>query len=557
MVYRGKPSKGCYSCRQRKIKCDQRQEGCSQCLRMGRQCPGYRNQLDLAFENESEKIEGKFRAKASAKKRRANTVAPRERAPKDTTPMNTVSVVRKGATAVPPGTCTTTPTTSTALTPSIEELGSCFFYSNFCSGVTFAKDPAQATGGGMSTCELDEHLLVSMQAVGLASLSNFTKNPTLPQQATKKYLAAIGLINKALQSPQQAKKDSTLLAVMAMGIFETVHGSDKQSLLAWKNHVSGAVALVKLRGHAQLNTLIGRRMFLQATASLLVCCLKQSTGVPASFLDLLDDAAVHPFVDTTTPIWRLRQVMVAFATLKARAANRSSTTPAQIVHEALELDARALAAIAQFPPDWACDRVVTDNDPHVVFFGYCLIYKDFWTAQIATAARAFRLLLQDTVRQTLLAGMAAEPPAFTGPAYAELLHSTTLTLYHLQHDLVACFPQHIGYAPGGEGLDPAAGAATTWHGPSDSPWPSFKNLFAGPVDKRLEWVNLPVIRCAGSNLVLWAMFLCGSLDVCSHDLRCWLARTLRWTGHVVGINQATALADILETDARGGPAEAR
>ena len=57
MPYRGKPSKNCADCRRRKIKCDLKLPGCTQCSNAGLECAGYRNQLDLMFLDENERTQ--------------------------------------------------------------------------------------------------------------------------------------------------------------------------------------------------------------------------------------------------------------------------------------------------------------------------------------------------------------------------------------------------------------------------------------------------------------------------------------------------------------------
>ncbi|EQB50895.1 hypothetical protein CGLO_09634 [Colletotrichum gloeosporioides Cg-14] len=59
MVYCGKPSKGCSSCRERKIRCDQKEPGCGQCEKRQQECPGYRNLVDLMFRDESAHVKRK------------------------------------------------------------------------------------------------------------------------------------------------------------------------------------------------------------------------------------------------------------------------------------------------------------------------------------------------------------------------------------------------------------------------------------------------------------------------------------------------------------------
>ncbi|KAG0649215.1 AM-toxin biosynthesis regulator 1 [Hyphodiscus hymeniophilus] len=65
MVYCGKPSLGCASCRQRKTRCDKVTPSCGQCVRAERECPGYRNQLDLMFRSENNAVIGKIKVQES------------------------------------------------------------------------------------------------------------------------------------------------------------------------------------------------------------------------------------------------------------------------------------------------------------------------------------------------------------------------------------------------------------------------------------------------------------------------------------------------------------
>ena len=67
MVFCGKPSGGCHACRARKTKCDKIPEGCTQCLRAKRGCPGYRSQGDLIFRDESTNVVRKFKAREARK----------------------------------------------------------------------------------------------------------------------------------------------------------------------------------------------------------------------------------------------------------------------------------------------------------------------------------------------------------------------------------------------------------------------------------------------------------------------------------------------------------
>ncbi|KEF51366.1 uncharacterized protein A1O9_12515 [Exophiala aquamarina CBS 119918] len=49
MVYPGHPSRGCFACRRKKVKCDEAKPQCNRCTRVGKICPGYRADSELSF----------------------------------------------------------------------------------------------------------------------------------------------------------------------------------------------------------------------------------------------------------------------------------------------------------------------------------------------------------------------------------------------------------------------------------------------------------------------------------------------------------------------------
>lgn len=49
MVNTGRPSRGCQTCKDKRIKCDLGQPECNRCLRTGRKCPGAITESDAAL----------------------------------------------------------------------------------------------------------------------------------------------------------------------------------------------------------------------------------------------------------------------------------------------------------------------------------------------------------------------------------------------------------------------------------------------------------------------------------------------------------------------------
>ena len=69
MSYRGRPSKGCESCRARKVKCDEAKPKCGRCGKANLECK-YRNQDELFFKNQTaiaaQKAEDSWRKRAKS-----------------------------------------------------------------------------------------------------------------------------------------------------------------------------------------------------------------------------------------------------------------------------------------------------------------------------------------------------------------------------------------------------------------------------------------------------------------------------------------------------------
>src|ERR1700722_18210429 len=106
-----------------------------------------------------------------------------------------------------------------SIAPTIEERATGFFFTNFVIGV---KGPTRGHLDHLenvyNTDDMDDNLLASVKSVGLAGYSHVAHAPQLMKNARQEYTKALRLTNLALRSPKEVKKDSTLLAIMILGI---------------------------------------------------------------------------------------------------------------------------------------------------------------------------------------------------------------------------------------------------------------------------------------------------------------------------------------------------
>lgn len=82
-------------------------------------------------------------------------------------------------------------------------------------------------------------LKAAVVALGAAAVTRSGPGLSCSTETQSRYTQAIHLTNEALQSPSDVRKDSTLLAVNLLGVFEVKTGFHR-SLNAWHEHVYGA-----------------------------------------------------------------------------------------------------------------------------------------------------------------------------------------------------------------------------------------------------------------------------------------------------------------------------
>lgn len=417
----------------------------------------------------------------------------------------------------------------------------------------------------------DPQLTASMKAVGLAGFSNIACAPELMKEARKSYMTALQLTNTALRSPVEAVKDSTLLSIMILSLYETVTGYNQRSLAAWAEHVNGAATLVKLRGHEQLETPAGLRMFIQVTSSLLISCIQRDLPMPAHVVELRKEAA--KYVDSNDPAWRVQDNVIEFTYLRAGLKDGTLSDPEDILSTSLKLDKVFVEIFEKLPKGWGYEVVRTDSDPHIVFGGYYHVYRDYWVAQIYNAMRTCRILLNSSIRDELLKGFSSRPPRFLEPEHTLQYQASTDILFKLRADILATAPQHLGYTknkgspvstPSPDPLSPATPYTPNTPGMVEGLEPiQHPNIAVAqplspphfihkeePTTTPKKEESLPMLRGSGGYFLLWPLYLVGVMDIASDEIREWVVQCLRTIGRSMGIQQAIALAGFLERKER-------
>jgi len=366
--------------------CDQKAlpDGCTQCYRAKRTCPGYRILGDLIFRNESINVREKHKAKelritaqhAGSRSGYSIPSLAHSKKPEENNQDENLEIVRQ----------IHSPTSAFSFVPSIEDQATAFFVTNY---VMNSSGPTSGYLDYVSTiCNPSEDigLLAAMKAVGIAGIAHSVQEPALLNVARGHYLKAIQGTNAALKSPTMVKRDSTLTAIMILSIYETVSGSNHKSIHDWAEHVRGAASLLKLRGREQLKTVRGRRMFVQIASTLMISCIQRDSPLPDFIIDWIEELR---FGDTSqTRAFKSQHAMMMFTQFRAGLKDGSISEPEDILARALEIDGILVRLYKQdVPDDWAYETVYTDQIPEVAWNGRYHIYYDYWVAQVWNGMR--------------------------------------------------------------------------------------------------------------------------------------------------------------------------
>ena len=188
-------------------KCDTLRPSCSQCIRAGRICAGYRDPLLLLFRDETHNFTGHGPDRLSRK---------------------SGSVIVETPQASPePEDCNLTfaPLSPVAtFSESIESQATCYFLQNY------VWDDSECSKGYLdylpslilNTNSAGEALTDAVVSLGMVGLSNANRSSDIMVAARKKYSSALRATNRALSNLEEAKSDRALVTVMLLSLYEVV-----------------------------------------------------------------------------------------------------------------------------------------------------------------------------------------------------------------------------------------------------------------------------------------------------------------------------------------------
>lgn len=174
----------------------------------------------------------------------------------------------------------TLPVISFGLGTPADEQATCFFFQNYVlQQDVFWRGNFQYLSDIYGCEEIGTALADSVACLGLVGLAHFWGASNILANATSKYNSALKTISTQLRTIEGAKSDQTIIAIMLLGLYEVCISSQpfpsiflilkqtntcnsRHSMETWTRHITGASALLQLRGKEQLRTPIGYHLFI-------------------------------------------------------------------------------------------------------------------------------------------------------------------------------------------------------------------------------------------------------------------------------------------------------
>ncbi|CRK16574.1 hypothetical protein BN1708_002833 [Verticillium longisporum] len=309
MVNTGQPSRACKLCRSRRIKCDETKPACLKCAKANRVCPGYRDAFEINLRDETQSTIRKAKSAAIRKASKEGLLITA-----DGSGDGLINGIAANSPNWPPigrqqhavertanssSSCSSSSSPSASASPSssssfsqiilnkrsyeayrrshsveaerlprgldtpLDEQATCFFLSNY------VLVPPAGVGHGIFTFLIPlidsprykaSPMHSAFTAVSMAALAGRPNSRSLFSVAHTHYSIALEQLTRAMQDQDQAKQDTSLAASILLAFYEGL-ANDEYEMSTFSKHISGAAAMIKLRGPRLIESPLGVAMF--------------------------------------------------------------------------------------------------------------------------------------------------------------------------------------------------------------------------------------------------------------------------------------------------------
>lgn len=428
------------------------------------------------------------------------------------------------------------------ITPSIEDQALGLFISSYVS------QPALVPRGqyewvleAFHSPDCEEILRSSVHAASLAALANSTKNSVIAAKAYSAYGSALQMTNSALRVKETAVRDSTLISVIMLGLYENFVYHDKRSIQAWAKHVQGASALFNLRGKEQFQSSTTRRIFHHFYGIAQLVSLESGTPIPDGLRDLYDYCNQRSDYAVQGRQWTTR--LTSFMHDAIDLNSDKGSDPITLVTKAINLDRELDSIKALMPKIWKYDTVRLRQPSKHAYGSFYHVYADPWLAQMWNNLRLCRMHLYGIIREQLWKGHEFVPPLFSWEEVEPQIAAAQKVIQVTTASICASVPQLTGMIT----------------------FPDYSTSSSSAVarseDSRHQLhapgTFLDPAKPTGMHHLIWPLYAAGSSDLANNEMRQHAIDMLSIIALRIGTRQAVVLAESLKEMQRSSSQESQ
>ncbi|KAL4803493.1 hypothetical protein BDV18DRAFT_144860 [Aspergillus unguis] len=488
MVHRGRLSAACGPCRSRRLKCDHQKPFCGQCIRAKRECSGYRDIFAGRFYDQTEEVKNKNSSlvvSSSPKRRLFESDF-------------TVPLVQE--VSIP-----------------IADQGTAFVLSRYLSTDSLNEPPGPVGNylPRVINTPPGRAATASVNAVGLAALSNIHQSSQLMLAARQEYVSALRETNEALSDQLLSTSNASLIAVTFLGMYELMTCDGPPLMEKYLNHLNGCSQLLHLRGSQQLKDVVGMALFTHFRMTIVLGNFWLKRPTPSWLVELSHEALSYR-AEGDTMGDELFLLMAQAGDLCAGLRNNAVIEPAKVLKKTLKLDAELGAWAVSVDPErrYTTVRVPEpESDESIgspsrlIHGSHYHIYSDTVVSTWWNDYRFVRLILLELI--CWLSDHLARKDEASGAEYRRTVANSIAISQQLTDDICASVPFHLG-------------ATAT------SPYEDWNSTRTGAV-----------IR------LIWPLFIAADTSGVTPQTVEWISATLFRIGHGMGIRQALVMAGLL------------
>ncbi|KAL4874678.1 hypothetical protein BJY04DRAFT_203372 [Aspergillus karnatakaensis] len=499
MVHRGRLSAACGPCRSRRLKCDQQKPFCSQCIRAKRECSGYRDVTAGRFYDQTEEVKKKNSSSHSSSSSPSTSFSSPPSPVWQASPP--VSLVRQHV-SVP-----------------MHDHGTAFMLNRYLSkdGLNEVRGPLGTFLPHILSTNSGRAVTASLNATGLAALSNIYQSPQLMIAARQEYGRALAETNAVLCDEVQSTSNASLVAVAFLGMFEIMTCNGPPLMEKYLNHVEGSARLLQLRGSDQLKDDVGLGLFSQFRTTIVLGNFWLKNSTPSWLIDLSNEALAYRG-ERGREDDELFLLMAKVGDLCAGLRNGALIEPIKVVKKALKLDAELSAWAMSLAPSRHytvinLPKSADEGSRHApfrhVYGNHYHIYPDTVIAAWWNDYRFVRMILLELICW-LCDHLASKNEDLSSEYRQTIAHSSALS-QQLTEDICASVPYHLG---------------------------------ATKDSTKEDWSST---RTGGMVRLIWPLFIAADAVGVVPKTVDWIADTLFRIGCGVGVQQAVVMSNLLRS----------